>query len=137
MNWTVIFTSLITASVPTIIGSIITYITLSKKAESESRKAILDQETALKTIESNQKIAIDTIEKNAQYEIEKMRIQTLEEIQLYNAKSQTDLKGAEGKIILEETQKMFSSLMSNSDSGEFMKQIENMNNISSMLNVKK
>lgn len=137
MNWTVIFTSLITASVPTIIGSIITYITLSKKAESESRKAILDQETALKTIESNQKIAIDTIEKNAQYEIEKMRIQTLEEIQLYNAKSQTDLKGAEGKMILEETQKMFSSLMSNSDSGEFMKQIENMNNISSMLNVKK
>lgn len=124
MDWNTLFT----ASIPALITGVISYFSASKKTKTELNKAKLDQEIALKKIETEQKIAIETIERSSKNEIEKMRRQTIEEIQLYNAKSQTDLKSIEDRMILEETQKMFSHLFGSGSSEENQKKVmDNLN----------
>ncbi len=119
MDWI----TLLISAIPALITGIVSYMVAVKKAKSdldnaqiELNKTLIDQETALKKIESEQKIAIETIERNAESELKKMRAKTEEQIALYNSRSKTDLETLEQKMILEKTGDLFSKM---ADEGKF------------------
>lgn len=114
MDWN----TLLVATVPALVTGIIAFLSASKKAKTDLDKAKVDQETALKTIESNQKLAIETIEKTAQNEIEKMRTATLEEIKMYEAKSEMDMKIAEKQMTMEQVMPYAGAIFGNLFNGE-------------------
>lgn len=114
MDWN----TLLISTVPALITGVIAYLSASKKAKVDLDKAKVDQETALKTIESNQRLAIETIEKTAQNELEKMRTATLEEIKMYEAKSEMDMKITEKQRTMEQVMPYAGSIFGSLLSGE-------------------
>lgn len=118
MDWNTLLIATIPAVFTAIVSGFISYISASKTAKTELDKAKVDQETALKKIESDQQIAIQSIEKNAENEIKKMRTATLEEIELYKAKSQTDMEIAEKQMTMEQAMPFAGAIFGNLFNGE-------------------